>query len=372
MKQLFLGLLLFANTIAYSAIKLDQEEKFQVYGDFRLRLETDWNNQDCDRVKSDDRTRLRVRARVGFQYDHNDCVTMGARVRTGPDSDHQSSNITIIDFNHNDTSDAHFNFDKWFLKVKSGCFWAWAGRETLPMWMQNERFWGKTDVIPAGIAAGAKTEIGKCGYLQFNSGYFSLPVGMKDFSGNLGLGQIVFTNNWCPIGLTLASGVMFFDANSTDPDGALLPDGNGGRDYTVWVENIQIRFDMGDVPVQIGGDLCYNSRNYSATDPNAYTATHRKEKDGWVVSIQAGKRKDPGDWLFRYTYADIDALATSSSYTQSSWVRWGTATDIRGHEFRIVYIPCANWYLLGRVYIVRTKTCPQKGKRARLDCVFWF
>lgn len=359
-----------------AAVPLDKEERFKVYGDFRLRLETDWDSQDCNEEKRDDRSRARVRFRVGFLYDHEDYLTMGARIRSGSDDAHQSANITIIDLNHNDTGDVHFNFDKWFLKMRSGSFWMWVGRNTLPMWMQNEMFWG-VDVIPAGVAAGAKFDVGECSCLKFNSGYLALPVGMKDFSGYLGLGQVVYNHDWRSGGVTLAGGVWFFDGNSDDPDEVRLLNGNGSRNYNVWIGNAQIRFFVKDHLIKVGGDFCHNSKSYSAADPDPFTAAHHNEKDGWVFSVQAGECKEKGDWLFRYLYADVDALATNSSYAQATWVRWGTAaetraTDIKGHGFWVGYTPCSNWFLLARLYLVEAKSSAEDGKRARLDCVFSF
>jgi len=140
-----------------------------------------------------DRTRARIRARLRLNYDHNNWASFGAQVRSGSDDSHQSPNTTIVDFDDNDTGDADFNFDKWFFKAKAKGAWAWFGRNDLPFWNQNEMFWSG-NVTVAGIGTGFKA--GSNTSVAVNAGYFSLPVGMKEFSGNLGLGQLIFNSKF--------------------------------------------------------------------------------------------------------------------------------------------------------------------------------
>ena len=85
--------------------------KFKISADFRLRAEHDFDSQNSSGVARDDRTRARVRARVSLDYKENDNISFGMRLRSGSDDSQQSPHITIIDFDDNDTGDAHFNFD---------------------------------------------------------------------------------------------------------------------------------------------------------------------------------------------------------------------------------------------------------------------
>lgn len=52
-------------------------------GDFRFRVEQDWNSRKSDGTYRDDRSRLRYRARIGVGYKFNDWANVGVRVRTG-------------------------------------------------------------------------------------------------------------------------------------------------------------------------------------------------------------------------------------------------------------------------------------------------
>lgn len=169
---------------ATSSADIAVTDTFKFQGDFRLRFEEDWDSQNSSGGEREDRTRARVRARFGFKFTPNDNHSFGMRLRTGSDYSHQSPHITVLDFNDNDTGDAHINFDKWYWKSQWRGLWDWAGRNSLPFWKQTEMFWDD-DVTPAGLAAGYKQGLGDNHSLALNAGYFSLPIGMQAFGGNL-------------------------------------------------------------------------------------------------------------------------------------------------------------------------------------------
>lgn len=371
LKALVLTSVLISPSLAEAKITLDDEGKLKIYGDFRARIESDWNSHRSSGTLRDDRARTRIRVRLGLEYKPTDNLEFGIRVRSGSNDSHQSPHITVVDFNDNDTGDAHFNPDKWYLKYKTGKFSVWAGRNGLPIWKPNEMMWDD-DVTPVGAGASANMPVGEAGKIAFNTGYFSLPVGMRDFSGNLAVGQVVFTTKTEGVGITVAGGVLKIDANENDPDGARLQRGNGSRDYTIWTASIQAKFRAGDLPLKAGFDYYNNSEDYSPTDPDAFTAENFDQTTGWVGSVQAGDLKNVGDWLARYTYADIETFAVNSSYAQDDWVRWGSAVETRatnftGHEFRIGYKVASNMNLIARLYIVEAKTSVEDGNRFRLD-----
>ena len=191
-------------------------DKFSFYGDFRLRFEADWDSSNSSGKKRTDRNRARIRARVGLKYKPTENFEYGVRLRTGSDHSSQSPHITIVDFDNQDTGAAQINFDKWFLKAKYNGLWGWVGRNSVPFWKQNEMFWDD-DVTPAGIAAGYKIKFGET-QLGLNTGYFSLPVGMQSFGGNVGLGQLVLSTKASGNKFTASAGALVFDANPDDPD----------------------------------------------------------------------------------------------------------------------------------------------------------
>jgi hypothetical protein len=50
----------------------DEQSRFRLFGDFRLRLEQDWDSLQGDGIERDDRLRLRIRLRGGVEARIND------------------------------------------------------------------------------------------------------------------------------------------------------------------------------------------------------------------------------------------------------------------------------------------------------------
>ncbi len=355
-------------------------DKFSFYGDFRLRFESDWDSQKKNGDKRIDRNRARIRARVGLKYKPTDNFEYGVRLRTGSDRSSQSPHITIVDFDNQDTGSAQLNFDKWFLKAKYNELWGWVGRNSIPFWKQNELFWDD-DVTPAGIAAGYKLKFGGT-ELGLNTGYFSLPVGMQAFGGNLGLGQLVLSTKVGGNKFTASGGTLIFDANPDDDEAdivfdngnrVLLLNGTNEMDYSLLIASLQGQFKAGALPLTIGLDWIHNNKNYATTIAN------RDETDGYVLSLKLGKVKKKGDWLLGYYYAHIEKFAVNSAYAQDDWVRWGSAgearsSDMKGHEFRGVYSPMDKLNIVARLYLAKaiTDNNQEDGKRFRVDFNYKF
>lgn len=376
----FLGSAVLAalSTPAMAGVTLDADGHFTVYGDFRARLEADWDSESANGSSRDDRNRARIRARVGFAYENDPGITLGLRLRTGSDMSHQSPHITVVDFDDNDTGDADVNLDKWFLqKTFDGGHEAWIGRNSVPMWKQNELLWDD-DVTPAGLAYRYEAES-----FGINLGYFSMPVGMREFSGNLGLVQVVANGKVGEAAVTGAAGYLGFDADANDADGVLLLDGNGMRDYGIWTVSGQATFQVNDRPVRLGVDYYHNSESYSVSDPDSFTALHRDEDSGWVVSGQYGGTS-PGGWLFGYYYAHVETFGVNSSFSQDDWMRWGSATETRssnfkGHEIRVAHGLSESMNIVARLYVVDAvdrrsagALAKEDGNRFRIDLNFKF
>ncbi|MFQ5527435.1 MAG: putative porin [Thermoanaerobaculia bacterium] len=360
-------LLLWA-TSAGAGVDLGDGGKVTLSGDFRARLEQDFDSQRADGRERDDRLRLRARVRLGITWRATESLTVGARLRSGSDESHQSPHVTVVDFDDNDTGDADFNLDKWYLQAKKDDRWAWVGRNSFPFWKANEFFWDD-DVTPAGVAGGFRRVLGESGdnrSLDFRLGYLTLPVGMQEFSGNLGGAQLVFANK----GFTLAAGLFDIDAASSDPDATVLRNGNGLRDYRIWVVNVQAKRRAGGRPLALGVDFMHNDQSYGSSDPFGFA--NRDETDAYVASIVLGQTKARGDWLAGLYYAHIEALAVAASYAQDDWIRWGSAieadsSDLEGFELRYARSLGQGQNLVVRLYLVEAITSRQDGNRFRLD-----
>ncbi len=357
----------------HAEIPIDDDGKLTVFGDFRGRIEADWDSHNSDGTKRDNQNRLRVRLRAGMTYRPNDRISLGIRLRSGSDDSQQSPHITIVDFGGNDTGDAHFNLDRWYLQYSSGNATAWIGRNVLPYWKADEIFFDD-DITPTGVGF-----IYKAGEWTINAGYFSNPAGMKHFTGNSGLVQVAWNPTWGGADMVFAGGLISIDADPDNPNNDILLDNNGARDYTIWTGNVQANLKVMNRPLKLTLDLFHNSEGYSANDPDAFSAFHRDEKNGFVISALLGDTSEKGDWLFGYYYSHIESLALNNSDAQDDWLRWGSMTQTRtsnfkGSEFRAAVGLGSKMNVIGRLYLVEgirlrspTATVKEDGSRFRLD-----
>ena len=86
-----------------STAAAEEQGRFTPFGDFRVRLEQDWDSLQGDGSKRDDRLRLRIRLRVGIETRINDQWSVLIAVRSGPDLSQQSSHITVAEFDGGST-----------------------------------------------------------------------------------------------------------------------------------------------------------------------------------------------------------------------------------------------------------------------------
>lgn len=341
------------------------DRQFDFLGDFRLRLEQDWDSLQGDGTMRDDRLRLRFRLRGGFDYFFNDQWTARVQARSGPHQSQQSPHITIHDFDGGSSGPYEFNFDYWFMRFESGGFDAWAGRNELSFWHQDDLF-VFDNVTYAGIGGSYRRELGP-GALTFNLNYVALPVGMQDFSGSGLIGQVVYERDAGDSGFTIAGGFYVTNADVDDPVAAnLLLTENGSRDYSVFDLQFQYRSRIADIPYDVGFDLTHNAENYDNDPVDSFSEFHKDHVDGYVVHFTLGGRSEPGDWQFGYYYAHQEALTTHSSYVQDDWVRWGNAvqartTNMKGSEFRALYTIRPGFNIFARLFVVDAIDLLQPG-----------
>ena len=199
------------------------------------------------------------------------------------------------------------------------------------------------------------------------------PDGGVDFHGDLIAGQGVV--RWNPgIELTAASGIYLFDGEAGAEH---LRNGNGARDYSLWVTSLQAVPDIGHRPFTVTLDVMRNLESYSPAAADPFTARNHDETDGFALSLTWGRTRESGDWLVGYAYARIEALAVHASYAEDDWFRWGSATqtdssDYSGHELRFAYAfrPDAN--VVVRLFTVEALTSVQDGNRFRIDFNYSF
>ncbi len=358
------------------------DRKFDFSGDFRLRLEQDWDSLQGDGAERDDRLRLRFRLRGGFDYHFNDQWTARLQVRSGPKDSQQSPHITIHDFDGGSSGPYEFNFDYWFMRFESDGFEAWAGRNELSFWRQDDLF-VFSNVTYAGVGGSYRRKLGP-GVLTFNLNYVALPVGMRDVSGTGLIGQVVYDRDVGDSGFTIAGGFYVTNADADDPVAANLLTENGSRDYSMFDLQLQYRSKIADLPYAVGLDVTHNAKNYDDEPVDSFSEFHKDHVDGHVVHVTLGEKSEAGDWQFGYYYAHLEALTTHSSYVQDDWVRWGTAvqartTNMKGSEFRALYTIRPGFNIFARLFFVDAidllqpgDTTLETGNRFRIEANYSF
>jgi hypothetical protein len=333
-------------------------------GDLRLRYESDF-----DGTGVDDRHRGRMRARVGADYQFNPSTKLGARLRTGNRHSQQSALLTFVNDQGADNDPLDFVLDQLYVAFDGSGWNAWAGRNAFPFWKQNELFWDD-DVTLTG-ASGDINLMKSPGNLTGSVGVFKLPDGGYGLHGLMSAGQIMYRVDLAEtVRLTSSAGIYRMDGRE---GASYLRNGNGARDYLIGSISLQLKCNLGGMPVALGADCYSNLEDYSPESPDSFTAMHHDEKDGYVLSIVVGGLDEPGDWLLGYYNARIEALAVNASFAQDDWLRFGgrngqtDSSDFKGHEFRIARAISESLNLTARYFVVDALSGVRGSNRFRLD-----
>jgi len=113
-------------------------ESIDWFGDFRLRLEQDWDSLAGDGSERDDRLRIRLRGGLSYEFLEKWSVTVAAR--SGQHASQQSPHITIYDFDDGPEGPYQLDLDHWYLNYSDGGFQGWVGRNELSFWHQDDTF----------------------------------------------------------------------------------------------------------------------------------------------------------------------------------------------------------------------------------------
>jgi len=343
--------------------------KLKIYGDVRLRAESDWDSLQSDGTERADRDRLRVRGRIGFNYAYDEHISFGARLRTGNPQDQQSPHQTLGD----EFETKGVNFDRAFVQGTWKSGWVWGGKNVFPFWTQNELFWDE-DVTPEGVAGGLIFKLGESAVrLKPAAAYFFMENSGSNNTWSdkayVTAAQLALEAPLSKVDFSGAVGFYSFNDNPAPPDIALAD-----MDYAIWVAGARAVFKTAR-PLGIGVDYMRNVEDYAPTVFNGDQDT------GYVFQVSLGQLKQRKDWLIGYYYAHIEKFAVVARLAQDDWLRWGSAippdtrsSNFEGHEFRIAYAFGTSWNVMLRVYDVEgielespTAVTLEDGMRARLD-----
>jgi hypothetical protein len=350
---------------ARAEIPLDEAGTISLFGDFRFRVESDWDSQTSAGTERDDRDRARVRLRLGFRWEPTEHVSFEIQGRSGNTNSQQSPHVTILQSGDNGDHDALV--DRVFVKFKRGPGWAWVGRNGHPFWRQNEHLFDD-DVWLDGVGFGFDFGEGKSKH-RIRGAYAAVPEGDASLSWNeqgfLGGLQYVFERALKDGNVTVALGHCQID-DDEDVDNPVLLD----EDYGIWMLSVQRAFRWGELPVTLGADIVHDA------DPPDKDVFNHDQQNGFVVSAQLGSLKEKGDWTFGYWYAQMEKFAVVPYLAQDDWLRWGSATQTRSsnYELRFGYAITKKMNVVARLYHVDglelespDAVAKEDGNRFRVD-----
>jgi hypothetical protein len=290
-------------------------KKFKPLGDLRLRHETlfrDGNNPGA--TQKFDRTRQRIRFRIGAEYFFNPNLKVGFRLATG-DSSPTSRNQTL----DNSFSAKNINLDNayadWKIPFGNSSLQLKGGKFSVPF-MKSEQIWD-SDVTVEGVAEKLAHKFGNT-QLELILGQFVVeefsPTATDSANDDIYLfayqgiiSQKLDDHSKAKVAVTLydyndlRGNITTFSAAGNTLDGA----GNFVTNYDIFNVLAEIETDMlMGVPVKLFGGYV---QNVSKDADNL-------ENKGWEAGVLIGKKvKKFGDWQARYFYRNTESDAVLSA-----------------------------------------------------------
>ncbi|PQB04090.1 putative porin [Aureitalea marina] len=336
--------LLLALSLLFPVMALAQtdstQQKFTWTGDFRFRVEPDWDSRKSDGSYRDNRTRLRYRVRFGGTYHLDSNWEIGARLRTGFGRKQQDPQLTL-GYAFNEFGTLPIFLEKAYGQYVTGGIRIWAGKNTFPFEKQNELFWSD-HVYPEGVALRGMWPVSGnwIDELGGNTGHFIAIFnngGLDEDSYFQGIQAV--SKHWNKR-LTLFPGFYYFHALPDIPD--------GGGTYTVDYSILHLggRVDLLEKPI-VGVELDYYHNLQEYTKNDSIPNNLQDQRTGWVISARVGKLKKKGDWKFRITLQELERFSAVDYFAQNDWARWdysfadspdGRLTNYRGLELMAGYM----------------------------------
>lgn len=349
-------------------------KKLDFTGDFRFRIEQDWNSINSNGIKRNDRSRLRYRFRFGVNYSLDKYSSFGGRLRSGNLNDQQGPHVTIGG-GTGEFSLIQIGFEKLFYQYKRNRFTGWVGKNDIPIYKLNELFWND-NVFPEGIGLKYQFININNGFLtaaSFNSGHFIIKSNNQSFGKDsyLQVAQLDFKiwNNR----INFFPGIYAFRNIGNLPDGKQTFD----LDYTILHLGCNLEL-VKSSKVKLGIEYYFNVEDYSNLD--SIPSNLKDQKKGFIISAKYGHLKKKGDWLIHLYYANLQKYAIVDYFAQNDWVRWDYSSigatgsrisNFEGIEIRLGYAINEKFNLILRSYfveeLVNIGSFKENGSRIRLD-----
>lgn len=357
----------------FSFAQSDGATKLSFAGDFRFRIEQDWDSRKSNGVYHNDRTRLRYRARFGVSYQYNNWLSSGIRIRTGDPKKQQDPQLTLGD-GFKEFSTLPIAFEKIYANFNYKWFSGWVGKNTFPFKKQNELFWSD-NVFPEGISLSGKFNLNNyfLSFLQINTGHFILATKGNSLDSDSYFQGIQFvTYHW-------NNRIKLFPSFYNFKKIPNIPDGNETFFMDYAIAHIGANIELLNQPkIMAGFDYYYNTKSYK--NSNSISQNLKNEKQGFISNLSIGDLDKKGDWKLQVTHTYLEKFAAVDFLAQNDWARWdyssqgssdGRLTNFKGLEISSGYAIDSNINLKIRYFIVEEiiplGTEKETGNRIRLD-----
>ena len=314
-------------------------DKIKFSGDFRFRIEQDWNSRRSDGSYREDRTRLRYRARFGVTYQANEWGSFGIRLRTGYREKQQDPQLTLGD-GFNEFGTVPIGFEKLYFQVRHKWLDAWVGKNTFPFEKQNELFWSD-NVYPDGAYLGAsfRFDANWIDEIKFSGGHFVLISSNSTFANDSYIQVLQARTTHWKNRLVIFPTFYFFNKMPN------VPDGNDSYRFNYSILHIGTHvLAIQDPDITIGLDLYQNIKDYNQND--SIPQDLKNQKKGMVASVVWGQLKNKGDFKVGAYYTYLERYSAVDFMAQNDWARWdysnqgspdGRLTNYKGLELIVAY-----------------------------------
>ena len=368
---LLLGVLL---TSEIGAQRDSLTQKLTFTGDFRFRIEHDWNSRNASGNLRADRSRLRYRFRFGLQYELDEHSLFGGRLRTGNINDQQGPHLTLGGENGEFGLD-QFGLEKLYYQYRNKEFKAWIGKNSINLIKEHELFWND-NVFPEGVAVQWDVPLGQekaVNDLQFNLSHFIIRSNNQTFNQDAYFQILQVRTRHLGGKFSLFPGLYHF--RNIDN----LPDRQGTFQLNYSILHLGASLQLSAQPkVSVAAEYYLNTEDYGQLD--SIPQPLRAEKEGWVLTAKIGQLKKPRDWSLDLYYAHLAKFSIVDYFAQNDWARWDYSSigasgsrlsNFRGVEIRIGYALQEKFNLILRTYFVEQLVAEgdflENGSRIRLD-----
>ena len=371
-KWLFILAIICISTIADA--QLDSIlARLSLEGDFRFRVEQDWNSMRSDGTLRTDRTRFRYRLRFGLNYRLNSWSDFGFRIRTGLPQKQQDPQLTLGD-GFKEFGTLPLGFERVYFNAYGKGFKGWVGKNTFPFRKNNEQFWSD-NVFPEGIFASKTFNLGSGLFneIDIRAGHFLVAanggsLSTDDYMQGVQLGVVALDER-----LTIFPSFYYFRQMPN------IPDGGDTYSFDYSILNIGGKLQLTSKPILfLEFDYYLNLQDYAKND--SIPQSLRNQKEGVVVALTFGRLRKKGDWMTTATFNYQEQYSAVDFLAQNDWARWdyssngsldGRLTNYRGLELTGGYMITDRIDLIVKYYhvtqIIPYGSAKETGDRIRFD-----